>query len=137
MAVLYKSIPREKLLHVYIKGDFDLEFAKQHFLEVISLLKKHRCEKVLIDGLGIVGQPTPVERFFYGAFVAEAAGQFKGQYMPYSDLSFAYAMAEPTLDPRRLGETSARNRGMNVRAFDNLDAALDWLELTPADLLDN
>ena len=137
MPFLYKTISRGKLLHATIEGEFDLDFAKQHFLELISVLVQHRCEKILVDALDLVGDPLPVERFFYGAFVAEAVTQFKQRHMRDGLLPFAYVMVEPTLDPRRLGETSARNRGMNVRAFDNIDAALDWLELTPADLLDN
>ena len=44
---------------------------------------------------------------------------------------FAYVLEEPMLDPERFGETVAVNRGMRVRAFDNLEAARAWLELAP------
>src|SRR5262245_61939844 len=118
MAILYRSTPREKVLYVQIKGEFVMEFAQEHFLEKLLLLRKHRCPKVLVDGREILGDPKPVERFFYGAFVADAVDKFRGQYMPFSPLPFAYVLSEPTLDPKRLGEIAATNRGMNVRAFD-------------------
>jgi hypothetical protein len=48
-----------------------------------------------------------------------------------SDLSslpkFAYVLVAPVLDSRRFGETVARNRGMQVKAFDNLREAEHWL----------
>ena len=44
---------------------------------------------------------------------------------------FAYVLEEPMLDPDRFGETVAVNRGMIVRAFDNLEAARAWLAAAP------
>ena len=43
---------------------------------------------------------------------------------------FAYVLEEPILDQGRFGETVAVNRGMRVRAFDSLEAARGWLEVT-------
>jgi hypothetical protein len=40
---------------------------------------------------------------------------------------FAYVLEKPVLDPERLGETVARNRGMDVKAFDNIEEADRWL----------
>lgn len=40
---------------------------------------------------------------------------------------FAYVLIPPMLDPGRLGETVAVNRGMVVKAFDNLNDGLKWL----------
>lgn len=125
------------MLYAYVEGEFELEAAKEHFLEIISDLEKHRCEKILIDGRGVVGEPEPVERFFYGAFAAEAVAQFKKRHMRDSLLPFAYVLKVPTLDPRRLAETTARNRGRNIKAFDNIDEAFEWLKLAPKDLLDS
>jgi hypothetical protein len=33
------------------------------------------------------------------------------------------------LDPEKFGETVAVNRGMLAKVFDNLEAALAWLEI--------
>jgi len=40
---------------------------------------------------------------------------------------FAYVLVEPLLDPNRFGETAAVNRGMQVRAFDDMKQAEWWL----------
>src|SRR5262245_36109905 len=45
---------------------------------------------------------------------------------------FAYVLQAPVLDPQRLGEIVAVNRGMWVKAFDNLADALGWLGCAPA-----
>jgi hypothetical protein len=38
------------------------------------------------------------------------------------------ALARPDqIDPQRFGETVARNRGMNIRIFSELQPALSWL----------
>jgi hypothetical protein len=40
---------------------------------------------------------------------------------------FAIVGMEPLIEPERLGEIVARNRGMNVRAFTDYEAARTWL----------
>jgi hypothetical protein len=45
---------------------------------------------------------------------------------------FAYVMNEPLRDSQRYGETVAVNRGMNVKTFETLEEAFEWLERPPA-----
>ena len=40
---------------------------------------------------------------------------------------FSYVMHEPLRDPGRLGETVAVNRGMDVKVFETLEDAIEWL----------
>ncbi|HWA27813.1 MAG TPA: hypothetical protein VG734_19310 [Lacunisphaera sp.] len=39
----------------------------------------------------------------------------------------AGVLSEKTIDPSKIGETMARNRGANVRVFTKMSAALEWL----------
>lgn len=39
----------------------------------------------------------------------------------------AGVLSEKTVDPKRIGETMARNRGANVRVFTKLPEAIAWL----------
>lgn len=128
MSLIAKMTTRGKVLNVLVSGEFSLDGASLNFLEVINAVKEHRSEKILFDGRKVVGDPTIIERFYYGEFVADAVKLLteSGDYEPPQ---FAYVLHEPVLDPHRLAETVAINRGMHVKAFDNIEEALEWLGL--------
>lgn len=119
------------LLYVEVAGDFSLEEAERTFREILEAVARHRVEKVLFDGRRLIGNPTTMERFYYGAFVAKSVARL-GDSGVSPATQFAYVLTEPILDPRRFGETVAVNRGMFVKAFDNLEDALGWLRIAPA-----
>jgi hypothetical protein len=113
------------LLRVQGSGDFSLENATQAFLNMLQALVHHKAEKILFDGRNITGQPEQIERFYYGDFAAKETLKIVGEhgYNP----RFAYVLHEPVLDPDKLGETVAQNRGMNVKVFKTLEDAIRWL----------
>jgi len=43
------------------------------------------------------------------------------------EVQFAHVGTEPLFDKNRFGEMAATNRGFNVKMFDNVDAAINWL----------
>ena len=43
---------------------------------------------------------------------------------------FAYVIHDPMRDPKRFGENVAVNRGIDVKSFENMNAALEWLNET-------
>jgi len=112
-------------------GEFSLEEAKRTFLELLEAVARHQVKKVLFDGRRLTGDPDTLERFYYGKFAADAVLQFKDRGVSPST-QFAYVLKEPVLDPQRFGETVAVNRGMLVKTFDNLEDALGWLGIAPA-----
>jgi hypothetical protein len=119
------------LLRVIATGDFSSGEAERGFLEILDAVARHKANKILFDGRELKGDPEIMERFFYGTFVANAVVTYVIEHgVPRPQ--FAYVLKEPLLDPQRFGETVAVNRGMWVKAFDNLEAALEWLRLEPA-----
>lgn len=114
-------------LRAVATGEFSLEEAERTFLDLLEAVALHKAEKVLFDGRELTGEPATIHRFLYGAFVAEAVMKCISIRCVPRTLQFAYVLKEPVLDPRRFGETVAVNRGMWVKAFDNLDDALGWL----------
>jgi hypothetical protein len=118
-------------LHAEVAGNFSLEEAKRTFQEILEAVARHRVEKVLFDGRKLIGNPTTMERFYYGEFVAKSVARLRDLGMSPAT-QFAYVLTEPILDPRRFGEIVAVNRGMFVKAFDNLEDALGWLRIAPA-----
>lgn len=134
MSMIVNTTAFSKVLRVLAGGEFDLEEAKRTFLEVIDAIDENRSEKVLFDGRDVSGNPTIVERFYYGEFAAEIVNSSRQDRKWLVNPQFAYVLVRPVLDPLRLGETVAANRGMNVKVFDNLDDAVKWLELAPEEV---
>jgi hypothetical protein len=116
----------EGLLYATYSGDFSLGEAQRTFLQILEALQRHQVQKVLVDGRALAGEPKTMDRFLYGKFVAEKVRKQRDRIMCPK---FAYVLVTPVLDPQRFGETVAVNRGMFVKTFDNLDDALEWLEI--------
>lgn len=132
MEVSLRVDAERHLLTVIYSGDFSLAEAESTFLRLLDTLAEHNLIKVLVDGLQLVGHPEMLERFYYGAFAADAVDRTVNR-TKCSVPTFAYVLEHPMLDPNRLGETVAVNRGMRVRAFDNVQQARWWLGLTGTD----
>jgi len=114
-------------LYVTATGAFSLDEAQLRFLEMLESVAELNLTKVLFDGRMLVGEPQMMERFYYGEFAARSVASFVSRGLSPAT-RFAYVLEEPILHPERFGETVAVNRGMRVRAFDNLEAARAWLE---------
>jgi hypothetical protein len=128
ITMLIKVTAEPRFLRVIASGEFTPAEAEKTFLEVIDGVAMHKTGKVLFDGREVVGEPTIIQRFYYGNFAARAVARYAaetGRPAP----QFAFVLEEPVLDPNRFGEKVARNRGMNIRVFDNLEAAFNWLQL--------
>ncbi len=134
MVMTIETIAVSKVLRVLARGDFDLQEANRTFLEVLDAIEENESEKVLFDGREICGDPTIVERFYYAEFAADSVKRSRQNPMRLGDPQFAYVLHIPILDPLRLGETVATNRGMHIKAFDNLEEAVTWLQLTPEEV---
>jgi hypothetical protein len=131
MSMILETRAEPGFLHVEVAGNFSLEEAKRTFREMLEVVARHRVKKVLFDGRKLIGSPTTMERFYYGEFVADSVTRL-GDRGVSPATQFAYVLTEPVLDPRRFGESVAVNRGMLVKAFDNLEDALGWLRIAPA-----
>jgi hypothetical protein len=136
MSMKLKVCPESGFLRVDAVGKFSLGEAKRTFLEMLEAVAQHKVRKVLFDGRGLAGEPKTIERFFYGEFVARAIAEFADRGMVSGATQFGYVLDEPVLDTRRFGETVAVNRGMFVKTFDNLQDALGWLGVLPANMPD-
>jgi hypothetical protein len=118
---------RADLLEVEATGEFSLEEAQRTFLAMMEAVTFHKTNRVLFDGRSITGNPSTIERFYFGEFAAATAEQYKLQGK-CGATRFSFVLKEPVLDPEKFGETVAVNRGMCVKAFDNPEEALAWLE---------
>jgi len=71
------------------------------------------------------GKPQDMERFHYSVFAARETHRIVVEHNLVS--RFAYVVHEPLRDRERLGETVAVNRGMDVKVFETLEDAIEWL----------
>ena len=118
-------------LRVIATGEFSLAEAERTLLEMLDAVARHQTEKILLDGRALQGEPGIIQRFLYGEFAAYAVARYITERGVSRTAQFAYVLQAPVLDPRRLGEIVAVNRGMWVKAFDNLEDALGWLGCAP------
>src|SRR3982751_3742525 len=65
-------IPQSGVLHAILSGRFSITEARRTFLEVIDVVEQSKFEFVFFDGHEILGNPTTIDRFYYGEFVANA-----------------------------------------------------------------
>ena len=133
MTMTVQTIPQGDVLHVAAGGPFSLSEAKRTFLDALHVIEELRLPKVLFDGRQVTGNPAIIERFYYGEFVADEVQKLMGRGWNGDPPQFAYVLREPILDPLRLGETVAVNRGVNIRAFENREDAVVWLGWRSAD----
>ena len=76
-----------------------------------------RATEVLLDASAIQEKLGVLRRLqMIIAFVTHLRG-----------IRVAGVLSEATIDPKRLGETMARNRGANVKIFTRLSDAIAWL----------
>jgi hypothetical protein len=113
------------LLNVVASGEFSLDSAKRSFVEILLAVAQYRAEKVLLDGRSVKGEPAAMQRFLYGEFAAKETGKLTKEHGIAPQ--FAYVIHAPLRDPQRFGETVAVNRGMNVKTFETLEDACQWL----------
>ena len=113
-------------LRATVEGKFVLTVARGQFSGLLEEMRRARTGRMLIDGREVSGNPRTIERYLYGSFAATAAKKLGSLVRPYPP-RFAYVLVPPVLDPHRLGVTVARDRGMTVRAFDDVDEATEWL----------
>ena len=135
MGMANKIHVRPAGLYVSVTGEFTLDDARRTFLEIVQYVDENQIDKVLFDGSKITGDPTVIDRFYYGEFAAHAVQRLKDNEKYAKEPYFAYILHEPVADPGRFGETVAINRGMNVKVHETIDSALEWLGVTADDLL--
>jgi hypothetical protein len=128
MSMLIRVTVEPRFVRATVSGDFTLAEAERTFLEALDVVALRKTDKVLFDGREVTGEPTIIQRFYYSELAARTVAEYaaeSGNPAPW----FAYVLEEPVLDPNRFGEKVARNRGMNMKVFDNLEDAFRWLEL--------
>jgi hypothetical protein len=133
MSMTVKGKREANFLYLTLEGEFTLDEATRTFGIALDMVVLNHSRKVLFDGRTIVGEPTAVERYYFAAFASETVDLLLMDEWLDEEPRIAFVLKEPVLDPLRLGQIVARKRGLDVKAFDDIDEALRWLKVVPTD----
>jgi hypothetical protein len=109
-----------------VSGDFALDQSCNTFLEILKAMDIYKADKVLVDCLQVRGAPSTMERFSYAKFGSDELWKLL-LAKNLEEVQLAYVGTDPLMDKDHFGQTVATNRGVNVKTFDNVAAAISWL----------
>jgi hypothetical protein len=118
MTVKIKIEKRAEYLVAKFSGEANLQDIGQRFEELAERCRKEKKSRLLIDVTAVKAAPTFSDRY--------RAGERAVVFAQFGIKLAMVGMAE-LIDPRRLGELVAQNRGVNGRVFTDLDEARKWL----------
>jgi hypothetical protein len=87
--------------------------------EVSDIMHEQGIRKVLVDARDLTTLPSTFPLFLFGKSFAEAD--------ILRTMMMAVVKSKKTTKDVTFIETVARNRGVDMRIFDSMDAAIDWL----------
>jgi len=123
MDVTYRE--ERRFVWARIAGPWKIEELCAASEPVLAECLTRKQDLLLVDLTGLVRQPvSTLDRYRLGASVVVFSRKLR---------KVATVAQAEFVDPRKFGEQVARNRGVNVRVFTDLDEAQRWLfEKEPA-----
>lgn len=120
MPYTVEVFPDEGYVSLEHRGTITLNEISEARNKVIEQVANHQISNVLVSVLGVTNKLSTFEAYF----VTEEHGKVKRPAMRGA------LLARPDqMDDVKFVETVARNRGMNIWAFDNKEDALAWLRV--------
>jgi len=118
MSLKLKFEKKKDHLVANFTGTGNLDEISQQFGSIAERCRTEKRSKTLINLSGIKLNPTFSERY--------QAGERAVVFAEYR-IKLAVVAEPEMMDPGRLGEMVARNRGVDVRVFSDLASAEKWL----------
>jgi hypothetical protein len=120
--------------HIYVKitgkisliGASGWEEIKSAVADVVNQVQKDKIYKLLVDCLGFSGKVSTLDRFLLAVFFVKENSKLLARRV--HPLRISFVGNKSLIDPRKFGETVARNRGLYGLVTDDMQEALDWLE---------
>lgn len=123
MSIKSEVILEKDYLCLYCTGHSTVEEVKKVFVKVVDVALEHKKSRVLVDANKVTGTFSIFERYE----VSELLAREVIQRAIGKKLKIAICGQEPLIDPQRLGETVAKNRGVNLKVTTDLNEAKRWL----------
>lgn len=123
---------RHDCVRLVAGGSFSLPVALNHFRLLLETASRLKLTKALCDVRNVSGEPTLVQRFEMGQFIANLFSENP----EYHSIRLAVLGNEPIISPDRFAETVARNRGATGKVFTDPQEAAAYLDLEESVLHD-
>jgi len=123
---------RKSYIYVNITGKISLIGGrgwgdiKKAFADVVNQARKNDIYKILVDCRDYSGKVSTLDRFLLAMFFVKENSKLLARRM--HPIKVTFVVSKSLLDPRKFGETVARNRGLYGLATDDMKEALHWLE---------
>lgn len=108
----------EDFIHITFSGRFTPEVAKRCVDEMVAACKREKCAKVLFDCRPMAGDMSVMNRFEIARYGAVT--------IPHS-VKIAMLARRDQISTDNFFENVARNRGVTVTVFSEIDKAIRWL----------
>jgi hypothetical protein len=119
MAIEYQITVEDDLLRVTASGrDDSLEEVQSYGMAVVQAAIENRCSRVVCDETNLVYTLGTIDTFRYGAFIATKAPRLA---------RVALVINPDQSKDAAFWETVVINRGLQVRIFDDAQAAEAWV----------
>ena len=125
MSIKFNAESKVSYLLVSCEGTYEKLSVMDAYRGILRTAADLNLSKILVDFRKVKGDMSVLDRFTTSEFAA-------GLCLEYiTTIRFKIAMVgeEPPIDPKRFGETVARNRGVNVFVTTKLAEAHSWLEV--------
>jgi len=111
-------VKAEGYLHITFSGPFSLDAARRAVDTMVAACAREQCTKVLFDCRSMTGNLTVINRF--------NVAEYGGMTIP-SSVKIAMLGRVDQILPDNFFENVARNRGVSVTVFHEIDKAIEWL----------
>lgn len=119
MAIQYTLQAEDDLMLVTASGhDDSLEDTIAYGMAVLGACLENQCTRVLCDERELEYRLSTIDTFQLAETAVRAAPKL---------VRIAIATGPENLEDAAFYETVAKNRGLSVKIFQNLDAARDWV----------
>ena len=128
---------RDSYIYVTVEGKISLigpsgwDEIKTALDNVVGTMREKEIYKVLVDGRGFTGKVSTIDRFLLAVFFVKENSRLMMNKIP--PVKIAMVMNKATIDPKKFGETVARNRGLDGMVTDKIHEAFKWLDVEPPD----
>jgi hypothetical protein len=123
---------KDSYIYVKISGPISLDASGWKKIESVRIdvehtIKKTGINRLLFDCQDLSGKISTLDRFLVALFFVKENMKFISIQGPL--LKIAFVVNKSMIDAERFGEKVAHNRGLHGLVTDNIQEALNWLDL--------
>ena len=126
MALHLDIMPKEKYLHITVTGEYELQPAKENFIQLLAACSQHSLSHVLVDFRSVKGTASKMDRYEFVTTIAEL--NFQYARLSGKKLRIAFVGPDTLISSDAYGEKVAAELSLKMKATTDLAEALKWLE---------